>query len=191
MPYAHRGSRDVCVSSTNRSQEVLCETFKVEKDVTIKYVSTTSELPLSVKHLTICNGDSQITDSAKAVRFQDTEEIAHPKDISATPLTEDDDCDDISIVYISPGKEFLVSSNALERLSYVLHKVRGDGNCLYHAVAHQAGFIEQNSLGDTLVAKQLRTLALQCMCKYPDVRNHTATVGDKKETYSAVDRMGW
>jgi len=38
------------------------------------------------------------------------------------------------------------------------HKAYGNSNFLYHAIAHQAEFIEQNCLGETLVAKQLRIL---------------------------------
>ena len=49
------------------------------------------------------------------------------------------------------------------------NKVDGDGNCLYHAIAHQAGFIEQSCHEDTLVAKMLRILALHFMQNYPDV----------------------
>lgn len=50
------------------------------------------------------------------------------------------------------------------------HRANGDGNCLYHSIAHQAGFIRFDCHGDTSVAQQLRGSALHCMEKYPDVR---------------------
>ena len=58
----------------------------------------------------------------------------------------------------------------LQQLDCVHHTVDGDGNCLFYAIAHQAGLIEQGCHGDPSVADQLRTLALICMQKYPDVR---------------------
>ncbi|XP_065901931.1 uncharacterized protein [Dysidea avara] len=58
----------------------------------------------------------------------------------------------------------------LQQLDCVRHNVDGDGNCLFYAIAHQMGLIGQNCHGDHYVADQLRTLALACMQKFPDVR---------------------
>ena len=60
--------------------------------------------------------------------------------------------------------------NVLQQLHCRKHKVYGDGNCLYYAVAHQAGYIEHSSHGNIFVGKQLRMLALITMQKYPGVR---------------------
>jgi len=60
-------------------------------------------------------------------------------------------------------------SICLETFGCVRHTVDGDRNCLFYAVAHQAGLIGQNCRRDFSVANQLRTLALVCMQKYPDV----------------------
>jgi len=79
------------------------------------------------------------------------------------------DSEDISIVCVSKVNNPLPSFNALEKLHYIQHKVYGDGDCLYYAITHQAGFIKPSSHGDPLVAKQLRILASQCMLEYPDV----------------------
>lgn len=57
----------------------------------------------------------------------------------------------------------------LEQLGCVHHTVNGDGNCLFYAIAHQAGFIGQDCRGDLFVADQLRTLALISMQKYPEI----------------------
>ena len=83
---------------------------------------------------------------------------------------ENDDSEDVAIVCVSTVRRPLPPPNLLQLLHHVQHKVYGDGNCLYHAIAHQAGFIEQNCHGDISVAKQLRILALHSMYKYPDVR---------------------
>jgi len=47
---------------------------------------------------------------------------------------------------------------------------KGDGSCLYHAVAHQAGLITTYSKGDDMVSGHLRRLALLTMLNYPAVR---------------------
>ena len=48
--------------------------------------------------------------------------------------------------------------------------VKGDGSCLYHAVAHQAGLISASCQGDTSISMRLRKIALAMMRKYPQVR---------------------
>ena len=57
----------------------------------------------------------------------------------------------------------------LKELSVKCHLVNGDGSCLYHAVAHQAGFISKNSRGGITISSQLRQLALNMM-KHPAVQ---------------------
>ena len=78
--------------------------------------------------------------------------------------------DDIEILNISTVHRPITHLNVLQQLNYRQHKVYGDGNCLYYAVAHQAGYIEHSSHGDNFVGKQLRMLALTVMQKYPGVR---------------------
>ena len=67
-------------------------------------------------------------------------------------------------------------SAALGELSVKCHLINGDGSCLYHAVAHQAGFISKNSRGDTTISSQLRQLAVNMMAKHPAVRPLTNTM---------------
>jgi len=64
----------------------------------------------------------------------------------------------------------LLFSAVLRELSVKCHLVNGDGSCLYHAVAHQAGLISKNSRGDGTISFQLRQLALNMMTKHPAVR---------------------
>ena len=55
-------------------------------------------------------------------------------------------------------------------LNIKCHVTDGEGSCLYHAVAHQAGFISKGSRGDVNISCQLRQLALHMMTKYPTIR---------------------
>ena len=36
----------------------------------------------------------------------------------------------------------------MQQLHVVKHVIKGDGSCLYHAIAHQAGFISSTCKGD-------------------------------------------
>ena len=58
----------------------------------------------------------------------------------------------------------------LRQLHVRKHLVKGDGSCLYHAVAHQAGLIPANSKGDSIISIELRKVVLAMMLKYPHVR---------------------
>lgn len=58
----------------------------------------------------------------------------------------------------------------LTQLKLAQHKIRGDGSCLYHAIAHQAGFIEPASQGNTVISNHLRFLVVKTMTEHPDVR---------------------
>ena len=58
----------------------------------------------------------------------------------------------------------------LQHLHVKKHSVKGDGSCLYHSVAHQAGLISADSQGDQKMSQHLRQLVLSMMWKYPDVR---------------------
>jgi len=48
--------------------------------------------------------------------------------------------------------------------------VSGDGNCLYYATAHRAGYIESSLHGDKSVGQQLRMLTLITTQKYSGMR---------------------
>ena len=80
---------------------------------------------------------------------------------------EDEAGEDVQLLSVSAIN---IPSVDLQQLGYVRHTVYGDGNCLFHAIAHQEGLIKQGCHGDQSVADQLRALALICMQKYPDIR---------------------
>lgn len=81
-----------------------------------------------------------------------------------------DKCKDIEILCISMVSRPISCTSLLQKLNCKRHSIDGDGNCLYYAVAHQAGYIGRFSHGYTFVGQHLRTLALVCMQKYPEVR---------------------
>ena len=62
---------------------------------------------------------------------------------------------------------------ALQCMDVKQHVVKGDGNCLYHSIAHQAGLISRVSDGDGGICQRLRKVAQSIMWKYPDVRKES------------------
>ena len=94
-----------------------------------------------------------------------------PSTATITMSVDKDKCKDVEILCISTVSRPISScTSLLQQLNCTRHSVDGDGNCLYYAVAHQAGYIGRFSHGDTSVGQHLRTLALVCMQKYPEVR---------------------
>ena len=49
------------------------------------------------------------------------------------------------------------------------HSVCGDESCLYHAIAHQARFIDGGSRGCEIISGQLRLMVAKVMDDYPVV----------------------
>ena len=60
--------------------------------------------------------------------------------------------------------------SVLKHLQLKRHVVKGDGSCLYHAIAHQAGLIASSSTGDEVVNNHLRQLTLLTMLNYPAIQ---------------------
>ena len=100
-------------------------------------------------------------------------ELRKEKDTSihteTLPFIQNHDNSDCTILCVSEAKPS-PPPNVLQKLHVQRHAVNGDGNCLYHAIAHQAGFIGCDCRGDNEVSQQLRILALNCMQQYPAVR---------------------
>ena len=81
----------------------------------------------------------------------------------------------------APKKEELeiisITKQSLPSLPYVLqqlslqkHSVYGDGSCLYHAIAHQAGFVDSSSRGCRIISRHLRQMVVKVMSDNPAVR---------------------
>ena len=78
---------------------------------------------------------------------------------------------DLSQQLVSTQKTKLLPVNTvLSQLNVVRHLIDGDGSCLYHAVAHQAGFIPKSSRGDRVTSNLLRQLVYKMMDECPHVR---------------------
>ena len=87
---------------------------------------------------------------------------------TSVPVTKNND--DIEYVGVSYRESSLPIGDLLQQLNVKKHVVKGDGSCLYHAVAHQAGLISAGCQGDGSISMQLRKVALAMMWKYPQVR---------------------
>ena len=113
----------------------------------------------------------QICDSAEVsddVKVVDNFEACD--DVEVKIVGDSEASDDVEILSVSNVPSLTSHMNVLQQLHYRKHEVSGDGNCLYYAVAHQAGYIGHSSRGDIFMGKQLRMLALMTMQKYPGVR---------------------
>ena len=70
----------------------------------------------------------------------------------------------------------------IKKLNLVRHAVHGDGSCLYHPVAHQAGLITKTSCGNKVVSNNLRQLTYKMMIEHPRRRYVSNTVARKETT---------
>ena len=86
--------------------------------------------------------------------------------------TKLDTVDDVQIVGATKAK-LLALDAVLLHMSVKKHEVKGDGNCLYHSIAHQAGLVSQASKGEEHVSQQLRKIAQSMMWKHPDVQKES------------------
>ena len=91
---------------------------------------------------------------------------------------EPEQSDEVLIVATRDQGHLSLTGHAiLEKIDLARHPVVGDGNCLYHAVAHHAGF-EDGS--DCTVSKQMRGLVVSSMARFPGV-----------QLEEALDDAGW
>ena len=72
------------------------------------------------------------------------------------------DYDDIEITSATKS-DLLTMRSVLQQLNVNKHSVTGDGSCLYHAIAHQAGFINRSSRGETIVSEVLTQIVFKKM----------------------------
>ncbi|XP_065884579.1 uncharacterized protein [Dysidea avara] len=159
--------------------------------------SPTKEIPLHRQVLpklepsTKCNTDpylnlgmhrtsvSHIKQDSKKQEFN-TEKLVPARNCDQIPgksvyqkIIQPSECDDLQLVaaYSKPSPEFQSMKSILLHLKLRKHAVRGDGNCLYHAVAHQAGLIPSSSSGDEAVCRNLRHLTFLTMLNYPTIQS--------------------
>jgi len=84
-------------------------------------------------------------------------------------------------------------SVVLKEIGVKYHVVNGDGSCLYHAIAHQAGFISKSSRGDVRISYQLCQLALNMMTKYSAIRTEDDLTVEKwlEEKLTIIQSSEW
>ena len=84
-----------------------------------------------------------------------------------TQISHDQETFDVQLetAYAKPSKYRTIQS-VLKHLQIKRHTVKGDGSCLYHAIAHQAGLIASSSTGDEVMSNHLRQLTLLAMLNY-------------------------
>jgi len=79
----------------------------------------------------------------------------------------------------------------LQHLNLRKHPIKGDGDCLYHSVAHQAGLVAQLSKGDEYISQQLRKVALSTMLNHADVRTESRlSVNQWKQKQQEIVKSG-
>ena len=71
------------------------------------------------------------------------------KSVCQKIILQPSDCDDLQVVaaYSKPSSTFQTIKSVLPHLKLQKHVVKGDSNCLYHALAHQVGLIPSFSSG--------------------------------------------
>ena len=91
--------------------------------------------------------------------------------IDSTQSSHDQNDSDVQLMtaYTKPTK-YKTIQNVLKHLQLKRYVVKGDGSCLYHAIAHQTGLITSSSTGDEVVNKHLRQLTLLTMLNYPAIQ---------------------
>ena len=132
----------VIKSSASNATSSPCDSDTCVKDSTMK--DSVGDQPHCVK--------KQVNDCNR----KDREQVAKKDDISVEDLQ-------LVAVYTKPPTCLQNLQTLLEYLNLKRHSVKGDGSCLYHAVAHQAGLITTYGTGDDIVSGHLRYLALLTM----------------------------
>ena len=138
---------------TNLESNAKCNVIKSDPNVSVVMYST------SVQHV----NRTQDSGTEKQVPlYQKAQKTKQPPD-----------CDDVQFVaaYSKPSPVFQTFKSILLHLKLQKHPVRGDGNCLYHAIAHQAGLIPSSSSGDETVCRHLRHLTFLTMLNYPAIQS--------------------
>ena len=138
-------------------------------------IAKTNLAPSVIQSNSVTNISSLSTSVAKTIQSISTTNPSAltPKNIHPTsvmnPPTSIINTDDIKITSVTKRNSLPLSS-VFQLLNLKKHSVYGDGSCLYHAIAHQAGFIDSNSKGCTTISKHLRQMVFKVMTDYPAVQ---------------------
>ena len=95
--------------------------------------------------------------------------VSQPKPNKERQVSAESTSPDVQIVAVRKTDSLSLTS-VMQQLHVVKHVVKGDGSCLYHAVAHQAGFISRSSQASENISLYLRKVVVDTMSKHPSVR---------------------
>ncbi|XP_065895687.1 deubiquitinase OTUD6B-like [Dysidea avara] len=147
-----------------QAEESLCLESLVRKDKNMQALNLdthhVSKLQAGVEKPGHISTKKQQCSDQKAIIKTDHTQISHDQETSDVQLVT---------AYAKPSKYRTIQS-ILKHLQLKRHTVKGDGSCLYHAIAHQAGLIASSSTGDEVVSNHLRQLTLLAMLNYPAIQ---------------------
>ena len=175
VPSGEEPTKTACISPASMSKIVLPSS--ITKTVQPNSVTKTN-LPASVvQSISVTKSRNPPTSVTKTIQSNSVTKSNPPAFVTKTiqptsvtnPPTSIINTNDIEITSITKHNSLPLSS-VLQLLNFKKHSVNGDGSCLYHAIAHQAGFINNNSRGCTIISKHLRQMVFKVMTDYPAVR---------------------
>ena len=193
VPSGEASTETACISSASMSKTVLPSSItktvlpssitktilpssatKTVKPNSVAKTNLPASVIQSISLTNASNPQASVTKTIQSISVTKSNPPAFvPKTIQpisvTNPPTSIINTDDIKITSITKHNSSPLSS-VLQLLNFKKHSVYGDGSCLYHAIAHQAGFINGNSKGCTIISKHLRQMVLKVMTDYPAVR---------------------
>jgi len=140
-----------------------------EQSSTEKLEPKSSDTQEMVKEKPLYGSTKRRQDSEQSASSSTSLILQYNADKQELKCTEQFDSD-IQLVEASTNPRPVLLKTVLGSLCLAGHQVKGDGSCLYHAVAHQAKLIPTFSTGDEVVSRHLRRLTLLTMLNYPAVQ---------------------
>ena len=163
------------VSSTKATQPVPTTTTMPVFETTSK-TKTVSATPL-VSKITPCTVVTKavpllsVTNRISIAKAIPPLLVASVSPVSTTTTTSSaTSTDTLEITYATTHTSRPLRT-VLHHMKSKKHLVYGDGSCLYHAVVHQAGFVDGNSKGCKIISGQLRQMVVNVMSEHPAVRS--------------------
>ena len=95
--------------------------------------------------------------------------VNQPKPNKERQVSAESTSPDVQILAVRKTDSLSLTS-VMQQLHVVKHVVKGDGSCLYHAVAHKARFISRSSQGSENISLYLRKVVVDTMSQHSSVR---------------------
>ena len=159
------------INLLSKMQFLRLEIFLMSFPVLIPYVIITCADSYEVTRTTAAATAELGLKQAEVKSHDNVEGCDSCKDVIVNNSETSNDVEILSISTVHRSTT-LGHKNVLQQLNCRLHKVYGNRNCQYYAVAHRAGHIKNSSHGDVSIGKQLRMLALITMEKQRRLVTH-------------------